>query len=46
MFRGRDTSLQLVVRNVLDHNVADPGFAGVDYPLLRRRFLLQLRQTF
>jgi iron complex outermembrane receptor protein len=44
--RGRETSIQLVVRNLLDRNVADPGFAGIDYPLLRRRLMLQLRQQF
>jgi outer membrane receptor protein involved in Fe transport len=46
VLRGRDTSVQLIVRNVLDRNAADPGFAGVDYPLLRRRVMLQLRQQF
>jgi outer membrane receptor protein involved in Fe transport len=46
LLRGRETSVQLVVRNLLDKNAADPGFAGVDYPLLRRRALLQVRQQF
>jgi outer membrane receptor protein involved in Fe transport len=46
LLRGRDTSLQVVVRNLLNRNATDPGFAGADYPLLRRRVLLQLRQQF
>jgi outer membrane receptor for ferrienterochelin and colicins len=43
---GRETSLMLIARNLLGTHVADPGFAGVDYPLLPRRLMLQLRQQF
>lgn len=40
----RKTALMFKVRNLLDVKGPDPGFAGVDYPLLSRSFFLQLRQ--
>jgi outer membrane receptor protein involved in Fe transport len=43
---GRETTLMLVARNLFDARPADPGFAGVDYPLQPRRLMLQLRQQF
>jgi iron complex outermembrane receptor protein len=43
---GRETSLALIVRNVLDANLADPGFAGVDYPRLGRRVMAEITQQF
>jgi outer membrane receptor for ferrienterochelin and colicins len=42
----KPTVLSVVVRNVLDTRVVDPGFSGVDYPLLGRRVLVQLSQRF
>jgi iron complex outermembrane receptor protein len=41
-----ETSVALIVRNLLDAHVVDPGFAGIDYPQLRRTVMLQLRQEF
>jgi iron complex outermembrane receptor protein len=40
----RETSASLSVRNALDTKAADPGFAGIDYPLTSRTLHLQLRQ--
>jgi iron complex outermembrane receptor protein len=40
----RKTVLMFKARNLLDVKGPDPGFAGVDYPLLSRSFFLQLRQ--
>jgi outer membrane receptor for ferrienterochelin and colicins len=40
----RETAAALTARNVLDAEAADPGFAGVDYPLQARTIYLQLRQ--
>jgi len=42
----RKTVLMLKARNLLDVRGPDPGFAGVDYPLLSRSFFVQLRQEF
>jgi outer membrane receptor for ferrienterochelin and colicins len=41
-----ETTLTLIGRNLLDTRVIDPGFAGIDYPLLGRTVMLQLRQEF
>jgi iron complex outermembrane receptor protein len=41
-----ETVLSLTARNLLDTRVVDPGFAGIDYPQLRRVVMLQLRQEF
>ena len=43
---GRETVLMLKGRNLLDVRGPDPGFAGVDYPLLSRSVMAQLRQQF
>jgi len=43
---GRDTSVALIVRNLLGTTVVDPGFAGVDYPRLGRTILATLNQQF
>lgn len=43
---GRDTSFALIVRNALGHEVADPGFAGVDYPRRHRTVMATLNQQF
>jgi len=43
---SRDTSLALIVRNVLGTTIVDPGFAGVDYPRLGRTILVTLNQQF
>lgn len=40
----RKTVLMFKARNLMNVGGPDPGFAGVDYPLLSRSFLLQLRQ--
>jgi hypothetical protein len=44
MLERRETVLMLKLRNLLDVAGPDPGFAGVDYPLLPRSVMLQLRQ--
>ena len=41
-----ETVVSLIARNLLDTHVVDPGFAGIDYPQLRRVVMLQLRQEF
>lgn len=43
---GRQTVLMIKGRNLLDVGGPDPGFAGVDYPLLPRSVLAQVRQQF
>ncbi|HEX6276184.1 MAG TPA: TonB-dependent receptor [Polyangiaceae bacterium] len=40
----RETAASLNARNVLGAEAADPGFAGVDYPLQGRTVYLQVRQ--
>jgi outer membrane receptor for ferrienterochelin and colicins len=42
----RKTVVMFKMHNLLDVKGPDPGFAGVDYPLLARSFFLQLRQEF
>lgn len=42
----RETVILVKARNVLDVRGPDPGFAGVDYPLLPFSVLAQLRQQF
>jgi iron complex outermembrane receptor protein len=42
----RETVILVKGRNVLDVRGPDPGFAGVDYPLLPASVLAQLRQQF
>ena len=42
----QQTMIQLKVRNILDENAVDPGFTGVDYPVLGRSFQVKLRQEF
>jgi outer membrane receptor for ferrienterochelin and colicins len=44
LFSGKATGLSLSCQNLLNVVAADPGFAGVDYPLRSRTFMLQLRQ--
>jgi iron complex outermembrane receptor protein len=44
LFNGRETVFSVVGRNLLGTNAADPGFAGVDYPLAPRVVLFQIRQ--
>jgi outer membrane receptor protein involved in Fe transport len=41
-----ETVVSVTARNLLDTRVVDPGFAGIDYPQLRRTVMLQLRQEF
>lgn len=41
----RPTTLKLIGRNLLNVTVADPGFAGVDYPLAPLTLYLQLEQV-
>jgi outer membrane receptor protein involved in Fe transport len=43
---GHKTVLMFKARNLLNVKGPDPGFAGVDYPLLSRSFFVQLRQQF
>ncbi len=40
----RETTAALSVRNLTNTRAADPGFAGVDYPLAPRTVYLQIRQ--
>jgi outer membrane receptor for ferrienterochelin and colicins len=42
----KETTLQLVMRNLTDKRYSDPGFAGIDYPQLGRTFLMQASQEF
>jgi iron complex outermembrane receptor protein len=42
----KKTVLMFKARNLLGVTGPDPGFAGVDYPLLARTFFMQLRQEF
>jgi len=41
-----ETAIRLAAYNLLDVRGPDPGFAGVDYPLLPRRIMLELEQQF
>lgn len=43
-FSQRETSAVLTVRNLLGARIADPGFAGVDYPQVGRTLTLQIVQ--
>ncbi|MBN2341656.1 MAG: TonB-dependent receptor [Deltaproteobacteria bacterium] len=40
------TTIRFTAYNLADVNGPDPGFAGVDYPLLGRRFMLEAVQKF
>ncbi len=46
IFPHGDTTFSIRGYNLLDANGPEPGFAGVDYPLQRRRILAELLQTF
>ena len=41
----RETVIEVIGRNLLDSNAAFPGEAGVDYPILPRTLLFQVRQS-
>ncbi len=41
-----ETSFAIRAYNLLDAKGPDPGFAGVDYPLLPRRVMAEMVQTF
>jgi outer membrane receptor for ferrienterochelin and colicins len=41
---GRETTLSVIGRNLTNRKVADPGFAGIDYPLAPLTVFIQLRQ--
>ncbi len=41
---GHETRLSLVMRNLLDADVGDAGYAGIDYPLAPREFILNWSQ--
>jgi hypothetical protein len=41
---ARETVFSIIGRNLLGTSAADPGFAGVDYPLSPRTIMFQLRQ--
>lgn len=43
---GRETRLQVTVRNLLDTRWSEPGFGGLDIPMLGRTFMLELTQSF
>lgn len=42
---GKETTVSIVGKNLTNRHVADPGFAGVDYPILPLTVMLQLRQA-
>jgi iron complex outermembrane receptor protein len=44
LLSGRETVLSVIGRNLLGTSAADPGFAGVDYPLSPRVIMFQIRQ--
>jgi iron complex outermembrane receptor protein len=44
LLNGRETVFSVIGRNLLGTTAADPGFAGVDYPLSPRVILFQIRQ--
>ena len=46
VFKSGETTFSVRGYNLLDSEGPDPGFAGVDYPLQRRRFMLEVLQTF
>ena len=43
---GRDTIISVTGKNLLNQQVADPGFAGIDYPRLPLIVFAQLEQRF
>ncbi|MBN2719433.1 MAG: TonB-dependent receptor [Deltaproteobacteria bacterium] len=46
VFTSGLTTFRFNVYNIANATAADPGFAGVDYPILGRRFTLEVTQTF
>ncbi len=46
LFEGRETVITVKGRNLLKVTAPDPGFAGVDYPMLPRSVMTQVRQQF
>lgn len=46
LFSNRETVIGLTGRNLTGTAVADPGFAGVDYPRVPRSLFVDLRQEF
>jgi hypothetical protein len=43
-FEDAETAFSISARNLLDADGPDPGFAGIDYPLVGRTVLFELRQ--
>jgi len=41
---NRPTTVSLIVRNLLNHKVADPGLSHVDYPPVPRTLMVQVHQ--
>ncbi len=44
LLRGKETLIELQVRNLFDLDLVDPGLGGVDYPLMPRTLWLQVSQ--
>jgi hypothetical protein len=44
IFPGRDSTVSTRVRNLGASSGVEPGFAGIDYPLMPRLIMLQLEQ--
>jgi iron complex outermembrane receptor protein len=44
ILNARETVFSVIGRNLIGTSVADPGFAGVDYPLMPRLIMFQVRQ--
>ncbi len=46
LFEERQGKLMFQVQDLYDSNYVDPGFGGIDFPSLGRRFTLTLEQNF
>ena len=46
VFPSAPREISVYCRNASDVRAADPGFSGVDYPIARRSFVLEVRQSF
>ncbi len=42
---GKETRLQFIVRNLADSRYSEPGFGGIDVPVLGRSFTLVMQQS-
>ncbi|SFC72637.1 TonB-dependent receptor plug domain-containing protein [Pseudoalteromonas denitrificans] len=46
LIKGKKTQFKFQIRDLYDSNYVDPGFGGIEFPSLGRRFSLSIQQSF